>query len=137
MRKQISESEKIKREMLQNISHDFKTPIAVIKSYAEAQQDGMADEDSNKIIINQAEILKNKVNRLLQYNYLEYLSKDKEFEDVNMKEVIEEVIQGYKFQTDLDIPLGIYIFNLTLYSVSAGGEETNLHSESTILYCGN
>lgn len=107
MRKQISESEKIKREMLQNISHDFKTPIAVIKSYAEAQQDGMADEDSSKIIINQAEILKNKVNRLLQYNYLEYLSKDKEFEDVNMKEVIEEVIQGYKFQTDLDIELDL------------------------------
>ena len=44
--------------MLQNISHDFKTPIAVIKSYAEAQIDGMADSDSSQIIINNAEILK-------------------------------------------------------------------------------
>lgn len=93
--------------MLQNISHDFKTPIAVIKSYAEAQQDGMADEDSSRIIIAQAEILKNKVNRLLQYNSLEYLSKDREFEDVNMKDVIEEVIQGYRFQTDLIIDLDL------------------------------
>ena len=82
MRIQIAESEKIKREMLQNISHDFKTPIAVIKSYAEAQQDGMADEDSSKIIIDQADILKYKVNRLLQYNSLEYLNKDKELQKV-------------------------------------------------------
>lgn len=105
MRNEIQQSENTKKEMLQNISHDFKTPIAVIKSYAEAQQDGMADEQSSQIIISQAEILKHKVNRLLQYNSLEYLQKDKEFEEVNMKEVIEEVIRGYKFQTDLKIDL--------------------------------
>lgn len=107
MRIEINQSEKTKQEMLQNISHDFKTPIAVIKSYAEAQQDGMADDDSSRIIIAQAEVLKHKVNRLLQYNSLEYLSKDREFEDVDMKEVIQEVIQGYKFQTNLQIELDL------------------------------
>ncbi len=107
MRSEIRANEHIKQEMLQNISHDLKTPIAVIKSYAEAQQDGMVDEDSSKVIIAQAEILKNKVNRLLQYNSLEYLEKDREFEDVDMKEVVEEVIQGYRFQTDLIIELDL------------------------------
>lgn len=107
MRIEICESEKQKQEMLQNMSHDFKTPIAVIKSYAEAQQDGMADEDSSKIIISQADILKHKVNRLLQYNSLEYLQKDREFEDVDMKEVVEEVVIGYKFQTELQIELDL------------------------------
>ena len=53
MRREINQSEIAKKEMLQNISHDFKTPIAVIKSYAEAQLDGMADEDASKIIIAQ------------------------------------------------------------------------------------
>lgn len=107
MRIEIQESERQKQEMLQNMSHDFKTPIAVIKSYAEAQQDGMTDENSSKIIITQAEILKNKVNRLLQYNSLEYLKKDREFEDVDMKEVVEEVVMGYKFQTELSIELDL------------------------------
>lgn len=107
MRIEIQESERQKQEMLQNMSHDFKTPIAVIKSYAEAQQDGMTDENSSKIIIAQAEILKNKVNRLLQYNSLEYLKKDREFEDVDMKEVVEEVVMGYKFQTELSIELDL------------------------------
>lgn len=107
MKIEIRKGEETKQEMLQNISHDFKTPIAVIKSYAEAQQDGMADEDSSRIIINQAEILKHKVNRLLQYNSLEYLKKDREFEDVDMKKVIEEVVNGYKFQMDLQIELDL------------------------------
>ena len=84
MREEIHKSETAKKEMLQNISHDFKTPIAVIKSYAEAQIDGMADEDSSKIIVNNAEILKHKVNMLLEYNSLEYLSKNKDFEEVYM-----------------------------------------------------
>lgn len=107
MRLEIGHNEKIKQEMLQNLSHDFKTPIAVIKSYAEAIEDGMADENASKIIIAQAEILKKKVNRLLQYNSLEYLSKDKEFEDVDMKELIMEVYQNYKFQTNLEFILDL------------------------------
>ncbi|MDE5566592.1 MAG: HAMP domain-containing histidine kinase, partial [Anaeroplasmataceae bacterium] len=107
MRIKIKKNEQTKQEMLQNISHDFKTPIAVIQSYAEAIQDGMADEDSTKIIISQAEILKNKVNRLLEYNSLEYLKKDREFEDVDMKEVVEEVLRAYKFRMDLEIDLDL------------------------------
>jgi two-component system sensor histidine kinase CssS len=107
MRIEIGNNEETKREMLQNISHDFKTPIAVIKSYAEAQLDGMADEDASKIIISQTDILKKKVNRLLQYNSLEYLEKNKEFEDVNMNELISEVVTNYKYLTNIDIELDL------------------------------
>ena len=98
MRQEIYRNEQTKQEMLQNLSHDFKTPIAVIKSYAEAQLDGMAGEDATRIIISQADILRKKVNRLLQYNSLEYLKKDKEFEEICMNELILDVIQNYKFQ---------------------------------------
>lgn len=107
MRIEIGNNEETKREMLQNISHDFKTPIAVIKSYAEAIEDGMADEDASKIIIAQTEILKKKVNRLLQYNSLEYLEKDKDFEEVNMNELISEVVTNYKYLTDINIELDL------------------------------
>lgn len=108
MRLEIGHNERTKQDMLQNLSHDFKTPIAVIKSYAEAMQDGMIDEsESSKIIISQAEILKKKVNRLLQYNSLEYLEKNKEFEDVDMKEIINEVVQNYRFQTELNFELDL------------------------------
>ena len=103
MRIEIGQNEKTKQEMLQNLSHDFKTPIAVIKSYAEAIQDGVESKDKLNIIIEQADILKNKVNRLLQYNSLEYLDNSKEFEDVDMNDVINEVVVTYKHQTTLEI----------------------------------
>ncbi len=103
MRVEILQNEQTKREMLQNISHDFKTPLAVIQSYAEAFQDHMADEGSAQIILNQTEILKNKVNRLLQYHSLEYLSKDKALESVDMKEVVESVLEEYKYQISVEV----------------------------------
>ena len=34
MRQEIEQNERTKQEMFQNLSHDFKTPITVIKSYA-------------------------------------------------------------------------------------------------------
>lgn len=108
LRREVMNSEKTKREMLQNISHDFKTPIAIIKSYAEAMQDGMADDNAPEIIINQANSLTKKVSYLLQYNSLEYLTKDRPFEDINMNSVINEVVSSFKFQLkemDLNIEL--------------------------------
>lgn len=102
MRNEISHNEETKRDMLQNISHDFKTPISVIKSYAEAEQDGMAGKEAPEIIIKQAEILKHKVNQLLQYNSLEYLKKDREFEDVCMNELITQVVLTYKYKTNIE-----------------------------------
>jgi two-component system sensor histidine kinase CssS len=107
MREEINHNEETKQEMLQNLSHDFKTPIAVIKSYAEAIQDGVESKDALKIIIEQADNLRNKVNRLLQYNSLEYLTKDKEFEDVNMYELINEVVLSYKYQTNINFILDL------------------------------
>ena len=99
MKEEILHNEHIKQEMLQNLSHDFKTPIAVIRNYAEAMDDEVEDPKvATKKIIEQADILKNKVNRLLQYNSLEYLSKDKEFEDILMNEIINDIVINYKHQ---------------------------------------
>lgn len=74
MRREIESSEKIKQEMIQNISHDFKTPIAVIRSYAEAILDGISEPDEAGIVIKQADLLNQKVKQLLELNKLEYLS---------------------------------------------------------------
>ena len=110
MRKEISQIEFTKQEMLQNLSHDFKTPIAVIKSYAEAIEDGVESTEALKLIIEQADLLKNKVVKLLQYNSLEYLDHSKELEDVDMSEVINEVYVTYKHQSEiikLDVEEGV------------------------------
>lgn len=94
MRKEILNNESTKQEILQNVSHDIKTPIGVIKSYAEAMQDGLFLDKGPSVIVNQADILYTKTKQLITYNKLSYLSNDKEFEDVNMKRVIESVVSN-------------------------------------------
>jgi len=103
MRLTIAHNEAEKKEMLQNVSHDFKTPISVIVGYAEAIKDGVEGIDKADIIIEQADVLKNKVYKLLQYNKLEYLSKDKEFEPVSMKAVIEHVLHNYQTLEGIEV----------------------------------
>ena len=41
MHKELSDQQHIRDEMIQNISHDLKTPIATIKSYSESIKDGV------------------------------------------------------------------------------------------------
>lgn len=102
MRREIHQSDKIKQEMLQNISHDFKTPIAVIQSYAEAIHDGISEPNEAQVITRQAELLNSKVKQLLELNKLEYLKDQNEFEIISIKEVIQTIVDNHKYRTSLD-----------------------------------
>ena len=97
----LKEEEEYKNSMYQNISHDFKTPITVIKSYIEAVEDGVEDKDEAlKVIKEQNEKLERKVYSLLYLNKLEYL-KDKSDETmtlVDIKEVINTSLEKFKYQ---------------------------------------
>ncbi|MFA5560173.1 MAG: HAMP domain-containing sensor histidine kinase [Acholeplasmataceae bacterium] len=107
MRQEIADNEKIKQEMLQNISHDFKTPIAVIKSYAEAISDGVGEGNESDVIIKQAEMLNQKVKQLLELNKLEYLKRTEDFEDVRVKDVIENIVDNQKYRTNIEFILDL------------------------------
>ena len=70
----LIKGEEYKNQMYQNISHDFKTPITVMKSYLEAFDDNMIDsEQTKKVIKEQLENLELKVHSLLYLNKLDYL----------------------------------------------------------------
>lgn len=114
MREELLRQEKTKEEMIHNISHDLKTPIATIKSYGESIKDGIYPyetlEKSVDVIIENADRLEQKVHSLLFMNRVEYLiSQDSEGTKSNMKEIIEMVVQNIKvikpeikIQTNLD-----------------------------------
>lgn len=101
MNNELQKQNYIKQEMIQNISHDLKTPIATIKSYSEAIKDGIYPyetlEKSVDVIIEHAQRLENKVYNLINFNKLGYIaSKDMEFKEVLMSEIINSVILGVK-----------------------------------------
>ena len=75
----LTEQEEYKNQMYQNISHDFKTPITVMTSYIEAEEDGIeSHEEVLKVLKEQLRKLEIKVHSLLYLNKLNYLSEKKD-----------------------------------------------------------
>ncbi len=101
MRISLKEEEEYKNNMYQNISHDFKTPLTVIKSYVEAVEDGVEEEEKAlSVIKEQTNKLEKKVYSLLYLNKLEYLKETKQdtYEIIDIKKVINDSIEKFKYQ---------------------------------------
>lgn len=101
MNREIKRQEQLKEEMVQNISHDLKTPIATIKSYGESIKDGIYPyetlEKSVDVIIEHATRLEKKVHSLLLLNRMGYLiSEDFGNQKTDLKAVVEKVILSLK-----------------------------------------
>lgn len=109
MRKELLKQEQTKEDMIHNISHDLKTPIATIKSYGESIKDGIYPYDtlekSVDVIIENADRLEKKVYSLLYLNRVEYLiSQDSEGAVTPMKDLVETVILNIKvIKPDIEI----------------------------------
>lgn len=103
MRISLVNQEKYRNQMYQNISHDFKTPLTVIKSYIEAVEDNVeASDEALMVIKEQTEKLEQKVYSLLYLNKLDYLkNSDIEIVPVDMKKIIDEEVSKFKFVKDL------------------------------------
>ena len=102
MRKELIKRDESEQWMLQNISHELKTPVMVIRSYSEAVRDDIFPKgdlkSSMSIISSEAERLEKRIKDLLYLSKLEYLSKHEAiFESVNIKGIVEEVVDRFKF----------------------------------------
>lgn len=100
MRISLINQEEYRNQMYQNISHDFKTPLTVIKSYIEAVQDNIEDETTAlNVIEQQTNKLEQKVHSLLYLNKLDYLKDSKKVDMVlvDMKEIINSEVEKFKF----------------------------------------
>jgi len=105
MRKQIIENEKQKQEIIQGVSHDLKTPIAIIQSYAEAIKDDMCDpKEAAAITEKECKRLNTKVTNLLRITRLNYIGvKNQNNEKTKMDVLIKEIVLLYSYQTNLKI----------------------------------
>jgi len=104
LRLDILTNETTKQDMIQNIGHDLKTPIMVIKSYAEAITDKMSEnpETDAKIIFKQANYLQRCVEQLLEYSKLNYLDLSDEVTEIKLKDSIEQLVQNYKYKSNVE-----------------------------------
>jgi len=103
LRKEINNKEKIdemRREFLSNVSHELKTPIALIQGYAEGLQDGINDDDAESrkfycdVIVDEAGKMNTMVKQLLTLNQLEFGNDNIQMERFDIVEVIKNYIKS-------------------------------------------
>lgn len=116
---QLVEQNEKQQSFLQQISHELKTPIMVIRSYAQSISDGIFPkgtlENSIKVIEKETFSLEKKVGYLLKLTKYDYLSTQKlEKTEFNLSELIKEKIESLRWRrSDLewDLELGSITIN--------------------------
>lgn len=97
------EVDEMRKEFISNVSHELKTPIALIQGYAEGLQEGITDNPEDMqyycdVIIDEANKMNKMVKSLLTLNQLEFGDSHVNMERFNLISVIKGVISSMKLQ---------------------------------------
>lgn len=102
LQKDIERKEKLeemRNEFLGNVSHELKTPIALIQGYAEGLKDNVNEDAESRdyyceVIIDEAQKMNQMVKNLLTLNQMEFGDEEIEFTRVDLTQVIYGVLQS-------------------------------------------
>ena len=102
LQKDIEKKEKIENmrtEFIGNVSHELKTPIALIQGYAEGLKEGISDDPESRafyceVIMDEANKMNQLVKNLLTLNQLEVGEEEVAFERFDIVELIHGVLQS-------------------------------------------
>ena len=95
-----AKAQTLQRDLLANISHDLKTPLTMIKAYAEMIQD-ISGSDTQKrlkhtgVIIDEADRLTALVNDILNLSHIQATTLPIEKKPFNLSQVVENVITRF------------------------------------------
>lgn len=114
----IEQKEKLdnmRKEFVANVSHELKTPIALIQGYAEGLEQGMAKTDEDKkyyldVILDESSKMNRMVRQLLDLSSLEKDVDDLDIRRVNLYELVAQVIGAHELdieQKHLNVSINI------------------------------
>ena len=94
-----SEQEQMRQEFLANVSHELKTPIALIQGYAEGLQDNVNDDPESRefyceVIVDEADKMNKMVKKLLSLNQLEFGNGQVHLEHFDLQQVVQSVLSS-------------------------------------------
>lgn len=102
MRSQLSSQENERRTFLQNISHELKTPVMIIRSYTRSIHDGIFPKgdiySSVEVIEQEAERLERRVRQLLYHTKLDYTIDQKNIEPFDLSELVEDIVDRMRWR---------------------------------------
>ena len=91
--------DEMRKEFLSNVSHELKTPIALIQGYAEGLKEGISEDEESKdfyceVIMDEADKMNKMVRKLLTLNQLEFGNGMIEMERFDIVEIIKSVLNS-------------------------------------------
>lgn len=97
--------DEMRKDFLSNISHELKTPIALIQGYAEGLKEGISDDPESTafycdVIMDEAARMNNMVKSLLSLNQIEFGKDQLEMERFDLVEVTRAVIDAKRILAD-------------------------------------
>lgn len=100
--KDIEQKEKLEQmrnDFLGNVSHELKTPIALIQGYAEGLKEGVKDDAESRefycdVIMDEAAKMNQMVRSLLELNQLEFGDEKMKFERFDLTELVRGILQS-------------------------------------------
>ena len=101
IKKEIELSQ-LKADFVSNVSHEIKTPLALISMFAETLEMGRATSEEKKkeyylIISKEATRLSRIVNKILSFSKIEAGKREYRFSSVDINRLVEEVFYSYQF----------------------------------------
>ncbi len=93
------EIDDMRKEFIANVSHELKTPIALIQGYAEGLTEGMAEDEESRnyyceVIMDEANKMNEMVKQLLTLTALEYGNDTPDYDVFDINELIDEFLNS-------------------------------------------
>lgn len=147
---ELSKTDGLRRELLANVSHDLRTPLTMIKGYAEVMRDlpGENTPENVQIIIDEAGRLNDLVNDLLDLSRLEAGVLELQKERFNLTGSIREILTRYDKLADFKFPfepkeeayitadklkISQVVYNLVNNAVNYAGEDKTVSLTQEVL----
>ena len=94
-----AEVDSMRKEFLSNVSHELKTPLALIQGYAEGLKENINEDAESRdfyceVIIDEADKMNNMVKKLLSLNELEFGNNQVNFERFDIVELLRIVLES-------------------------------------------
>ncbi len=110
LRRDIEQKEKLdalRQDFIANVSHELKTPIALIQGYAEGLKEGITEDAESReyycdVIMDEASKMNEMVRKLLNLNQLEFGGKDVSLGRFELTQLISEYLQSARLLAQQD-----------------------------------
>jgi len=94
---------RLKSEFVSNVSHEFKTPLALIRMFGETLESGIVLDEAKRrefysIIRAESERLTHLINRVLDFSRIEAGVKHYDFRAADVVDVVRRTLDTYRFQ---------------------------------------